>query len=152
RYTNVFVVFFLSGALHVIADVVGRVPVRESGSMVFYLSFTLGYMIEDGVQAVWKRLQGPGKAPSSSSSSSSSSSDGGGGDEPEVWKKILGYIWVVAFLTVTSVGYFEPVRERLERQMALVPWSVAEVVGLDVLGGVVVVGGVVLMMVFKIEV
>lgn len=97
--------------------------VRESGSMVFFLSFVLGYMVEDGVQAVWRKLQGSQDAGSSS------------GKEPEVWKKALGYVWVSTFLTVMSAVYFEPVRKRPERQVGMIPWSVAEVIGVEVMGG-----------------
>ncbi|RDK41432.1 hypothetical protein M752DRAFT_327558 [Aspergillus phoenicis ATCC 13157] len=104
RYTNVFCVFFLSGVLHLTMDVIVLdCTVRESGSMVFFLSFVLGYMVEDGVQAVWRKLQGSQDAGSS-------------GKEPEVWKKALGYVWVSTFLTVMSAVYFEPVRKRPERQ------------------------------------
>ena len=139
-----FCVFLLSGILHLTADVVGNIPMGESGAMVFFLSFVLGYMIEDGVQVVWrKRFQG-----SSTSEAGSTNSQ----KEPDMWKKILGYIWVLAFLTVTSAVYFEPVRKMPERQLALVPWSFVGVIGLDMMGALVVVGGVLLMVGFKVEV
>ncbi|PWY74916.1 hypothetical protein BO83DRAFT_388228 [Aspergillus eucalypticola CBS 122712] len=130
RYTNVFCVFPLSGILHLASDVVRNKPMRESGAMVFFLSFVLGYMVEDGVQAVWrKRFQD-----SSTSEASSTNSQ----KEPEIWKKVLGYIWVLAFLAVTSAVYFEPVRKSPERQLALVPWSFVEVIGLEMTGVLVV--------------
>lgn len=144
RYTHVFCVFLLSGILHLTADVVGNIPMGESGAMVFFLSFVLGYMIEDGVQAVWRtRFQGSATSEAGSTNSQK---------EPEMWKKVLGYIWVLAFLTITSAVYFEPVRKRPERQLALVPWSFVGVIGLEMMGALVVVGGVLLMVVFKVEV
>ncbi|KAJ6016383.1 hypothetical protein N7540_010974, partial [Penicillium herquei] len=136
RYTNVFFVFFLSGILHSVTDVVLNIPVGESGAMVFFLSFTIGYMIEDSIQAAWKTLQ----------------SSGGTSKEPELWKKTIGYFWVVTFLTVTSAVYFKPVQNRPERQVSMVPWSVANVIGSDLLSGIVLVGGVLLKCVFKVEV
>ncbi|KAL4812493.1 membrane bound O-acyl transferase family-domain-containing protein [Aspergillus spinulosporus] len=136
RYTNVFLVFFLSGVLHVTIDVVMNVPIRDSGAMTFFLSFTVGYMIEDGVQAVWNQFEGSQKAR----------------EEPQLWKKAIGYIWVVAFLAITSAGYFKPTQTRPESQMAFVPWSVAEIIGLEVVVGMIALGGVVLKLVFECEI
>jgi hypothetical protein len=136
RYTNVLLVFFLSGVLHMTIDVVLNVPIRESGAMTFFLSFTVGYMIEDGVQAVWKQYHGSQKAR----------------EEPELWKKAIGFIWVVAFLAKTSAGYFRPSQTRPESQMAFVPWSVAEIIGLDIVAGMIAFGGIVLKLVFECEI
>ncbi|CBF82180.1 hypothetical protein AN5283.2 [Aspergillus nidulans FGSC A4] len=136
RYTNVFLVFFLSGILHITNDVVMNVPIRDSGAMTFFLSFTIGYMIEDGVQAVWKQLYGSQKAP----------------QEPELWKKAIGFIWVVAFLAIASAGYFRPSQTRPESQLAFVPWSVTEIIGLDVVVGMIAFGAVVLRVVFECEI
>lgn len=93
-------------------------------------------MIEDGVQAAWKRLRGAQKA----------------SEEPKLWQKAIGFIWVVAFLTVVSAGFLQPMQARPDVQMAMAPWSVVERVGLDVVGGIVVVGGVILKFVFKGEI
>ncbi|KAL4733019.1 membrane bound O-acyl transferase family-domain-containing protein [Aspergillus similis] len=136
RYTNVFLVFFLSGGLHIIADVVLNIPIRESGAMTFFLSFTIGYMIEDGVQAVWKQLHGSQEAR----------------EEPELWKKAIGFVWTAAFLAIASAGYFRPSLERPESQMAMVPWSVAEYIGLDVAVGMLAFSGVFLKLVFECEI
>ncbi|KAL4896949.1 membrane bound O-acyl transferase family-domain-containing protein [Aspergillus ambiguus] len=136
RYTNVLLVFFLSGVLHITTDVVSNIPIRESGAMTFFLSFTVGYMIEDGVQAAWKQVHGSQKAR----------------EEPELWKKAIGFVWVVAFLAVTSTGYFRPALKRPESQVAMVPWSVAEIIGLDVVVGMVAFGGIFLKLVFKCEI
>ncbi|KAJ5763071.1 hypothetical protein N7533_001752 [Penicillium manginii] len=59
RYTNTFIVFFLSGVMHFILDIVADIPWELSGAMHFFLSFVLGIMIEDGVQALWKRVSPP---------------------------------------------------------------------------------------------
>ncbi|KAJ6061859.1 uncharacterized protein N7446_005979 [Penicillium canescens] len=56
RYTNVFIVCFFSGLLHLLVDILGCVPAQGSGSMFFFLSFVLGFMIEDGVKAMWKSM------------------------------------------------------------------------------------------------
>lgn len=109
---------------------------RESGAMTFFVSFTLGYMIEDGVQAAWKKLRGDQKA----------------SEEPKLWQKAIGFIWVVAFLTVVSAGFLEPMQARPDVQLAMAPWSVVERIGLDKVGGIVVVGGIILKFAFKGEI
>ena len=136
RYTNVFVVFFLFGLLHITTDVILNIPIRESGAMTFFLSFTVGFMIEDGVQAAWKQLRGPQKPR----------------EEPELWKKVIGFVWVVAFLAVTSGVYFRPGQKRPDSQVAMVPWSVAKIIGLDVVVGMIALGGIVIKLVFKCEI
>lgn len=113
------------------------IPITESGAMPFFLSFTLGYMLEDGIQAIWRRIYG---------------SQEGKGKEVKWWEKTIGYIWVMAFLTVTSPVYFNPSLRRPESQLVMLPWSVAERVGLGLVQGGVLCGGVLLKIVFGVEI
>ncbi|PWY93565.1 hypothetical protein BO94DRAFT_563945 [Aspergillus sclerotioniger CBS 115572] len=137
RYTNVFLVFCLSGIMHVVIDVVSNIPVRESGAMRFFLSFPFGYMIEDGVQAGWRKLQGSKKK---------------AGTEAEWWERAIGFVWVVGFLTVTFVPYSEPMQKGPERLFVLVSWSIVKVIGVKLVGGLIVGVGVLIMVVFGGEV
>ncbi|KGO39348.1 hypothetical protein PEX1_070080 [Penicillium expansum] len=136
RYTNVFVVFFLSGLIHVVLDSLRNVSPWNPWTMSFFLSFVVAYMIEDGVQAFWKRTQGSQNNISL----------------PAWWHKALGYCWVVAWLGVTSPWYFRSAMLKPEEQMVLVPFSVTGLINLSLLKNIVIGGGLVLKFVFEGEI
>lgn len=77
RYSKIFIIFGLSGAMHVIADRGGGLTVSRSGAMQFLLMQAIRIMIEDGVQVIWKRMAGDAR-----------------GHSPGVarWEKTVGYI------------------------------------------------------------
>jgi hypothetical protein len=137
RYTNIFVVFFFSGGLHVVLDVVQGIPAQESGAMLFFATAPLGLMIEDSIKFGWRYI----------SESETSISKGA----KPLWQRVLGFLWSMAWLGVTSTGFFYPQVVRPQNQ-ALVPFSVASHVGLPVQAGIVLVGGAVLAKVFEVEV
>ncbi|CAI7587750.1 unnamed protein product [Penicillium viridicatum] len=136
RYTNVFIVFFFSGLTHVILDSLRNVSPWDYWTMSFFLSFVVGYMIEDGVQGLWKRTLG-------------SQNDNG---FPVWWQKALGFCWVITWLGVTSPWYFRSAMLKPEEQMVLVPFSVAGFISLSVLNSIVIGGGLVLKFVFEGEI
>ncbi|KAJ9485366.1 hypothetical protein VN97_g7982 [Penicillium thymicola] len=136
RYTNVFVVFFFSGLTHVILDSLRNISPWDFWTMSFFLSFVLGYMIEDGVQGLWKRTLGP-------------QNDNG---LPVWWQKALGFCWVSIWLGVTSPWYFRLAIIKSEQQMVLVPFSIAGFISLSVLNSIVIGGGLVLKFVFEGEI
>ncbi|OQE44634.1 hypothetical protein PENCOP_c002G06649 [Penicillium coprophilum] len=135
RYVNVFIVFFLSGLVHVVIDSVRNVSPKELGTMSFFLSFVVGYMIEDGVLALWKRTRG--------------SQNSG---LPAWWQRALGFWWVITWLGVTSPWFFRLAMQKPEEQMVLVPFSVAGFMSLPVLKSIVIGGGLVLKIVFEGEI
>ncbi|OQD82255.1 hypothetical protein PENANT_c022G01824 [Penicillium antarcticum] len=134
RYTNVFVVFFLSGGLHVVLDFVQGIPMRESGAVLFFAMAPLGLLIEDGIKALWKSQTLSGKS-----------------TPRPMWQKTLDLLWAMAWLGVTSTWYFYPQMLRPQNQ-ALVPFTLAHQVPLPVLAGVVLFGGVMIAFVFEAEV
>jgi hypothetical protein len=135
RYVNVFIVFFLSGLIHVVIDSLRDVSLKELGTMAFFLSFVVGYMIEDGVIALWKRTRG-------------SRND----SLPAWWQRVLGFCWVITWLGVTSPWFFRSAMTKPEEQMGLVPFSVAGLIDLPVLQSIVIGGGIVLKFVFEGEI
>ena len=135
RYVNVFIVFFLSGLIHVVIDSLRNVSLEELGTMAFFLSFVVGYMIEDGVIALWKRTRG-------------SQND----SLPALWQRALGFCWVITWLGVTSPWYFRSAMLKPEEQMVLVPFSIAGLIRLSVLKSIVIGGGLVLKFVFEGEI
>jgi hypothetical protein len=137
RYTNVFVVFLFSGGLHVVLDIVQGIPANESGAMLFFATAPLGLMIEDGIKAGWRYT-------------SKSDNSGQNGSTP-LWQRVLGFLWSMAWLGVTSTGFFYPQVVRPQNQ-ALVPFSLVNHIGLSAQAGVVLVGGAMLAKVFEVEV
>ncbi|CAG8943679.1 unnamed protein product [Penicillium salamii] len=137
RYTNVFIVFFFSGGLHVVLDIVQGIPAQESGAMLFFATAPLGLMVEDGIKLLWKMV-------------SKSKNVSRTGPKP-LWQRVLGFLWSMAWLGVTSTGFFYPQVIRPQNQ-ALVPFSVASHIGLPAQAGMVLVGGALLAKVFEVEV
>ncbi|KAJ5604204.1 hypothetical protein N7537_007160 [Penicillium hordei] len=136
RYTNVFIVFFFSGLTHAILDRLRNVSPWDFWTMSFFLSFVVGYMIEDGVQGLWKRTLG--------------SQNGIG--LPVWWQKAVGFCWVITWLGVTSPWYFRSAMLKPEEQMVLIPFSIAGLIRLSVLKSIVIGGGLVLKFVFEGEI
>lgn len=129
RYTNTFIVFFASGTMHYAIDLASGIPWELSGAMYYFLSFVLGIMIEDGVQALWKRFSPPEK-----------SADGE--IVTPLWKKIVGMLWVGAWIGVFTAPYTERMAQL--PPTAFVPFSVVEKVGIEVAGGAAGVGALLL--------
>lgn len=82
RYTNIFLVFLLSALLHTTIDSIQGIPLEYSSSIPFFLSMVLAIMVEDSVQALWKRLQ---STPEPNGSSS-------GDKTPPFWKRAVGML------------------------------------------------------------
>ncbi|KAJ5783147.1 hypothetical protein N7457_004921 [Penicillium paradoxum] len=138
RYTNVFIVFFFSGLMHAIFDILRNVSIQESGAISFFLSFVVGYMIEDGIQALWKRTQG------------SQNTNG----TPPWWQKAIGLIWVGAWLGVTSTWLFGTMTQKPKHKIVLVPFTLlgSGLIDFRTLGSIVLVSGVVLKLIFEGEI
>jgi hypothetical protein len=127
RYTNIYFVFLGSGIFHHVHATFIRPPTEESNSILFFSSFALGIMIEDGVQEAWRRLSGqPAKTKVSS---------------PPLWQKIVGFIWVAAWLMITSPWYLYPDARLPVDSKWIVPISVVEKVGMNTAVAILAVGG-----------
>ncbi|KAF5130922.1 Acetyltransferase pyr8 [Metarhizium anisopliae] len=135
RYLNTFFVFLLSGLLHVMVDSVQGVLPSESGAMTFFPLFTLGFMIEDGIQEAWKRLH-------------ASRQNHQPNLHVNLWQRMLGFVWVITWMSVTSPPYLLASRQSSEDNRQLVPFSVVQVTG--VYAGVIwiLVGGVMVKVIF----
>lgn len=144
RYTTVLLIFFFSGALHVILDVVQGIPGNESGAMLLFMTAPLGLMAEDGIKTVWKWLVGFGSKPEQPAQASKNVAT-------PVWQKVLGFLWAMVWLGITSTWYFYPQMLRPENQN-LVPFSIASVIGLPAVGGIVVIWGLFVAFVFEVEI
>jgi hypothetical protein len=114
RYTHLTLAFLLSGLAHMFGAVAayggpsGALSFRDSGDVAFFLAQALGIMIEDGVQALGKRLGllrvRNGKSP--------------------WWAKALGRVWLVAFLGWSSPARMYPIVRLDTGENVLLPFSV----------------------------
>jgi hypothetical protein len=134
RYTNIFFVFTLSGILHVLFDIaVGKVDSKIS-TMLFFQSFAFGVMIEDGVQALWRRLKGQ-KFHSQC--------------DVSLWKRILGFLWVAMFIIIVAPWFAYPTARVPAELMAFGPVTVTERLGIQITAIVISIGAIPLWLVFK---
>jgi hypothetical protein len=89
RYAKIIVVFIISAALHLAIDSRGGIMHPQSGALRCFLIQPLGIMLEDGAQAIYRRVRG-------------------GAAKSNRWTKTAGYIWVLAFLTLVAPLYNFP--------------------------------------------
>ncbi|KAF4157616.1 hypothetical protein CNMCM6069_005390 [Aspergillus lentulus] len=118
RYMHVLLVFTHSGLFHLINDVRYGVPWRKSGSLLFFCSFTLGFMIEDGVQELWRRVTQKRGKNQAMQCSEKRPSTGAALTPTPVWKKVLGFAWVGAWLSISTPIFIQPFFEGVCRQGA----------------------------------
>lgn len=140
RYTNNFLVALLSALLHTLVDTVQGTPLDYSGSLAFFLSMILGMMIEDGVRALWNRVQPPSDTKQSSGEASL-----------PAWRRAVGLVWVMGWLGVTSTFYFHPISQLPAGETTLVPLSLVEIIGFETVGVVVAISGPVIGFAFAVE-
>lgn len=93
RYSNIFFVFFLSGVVHYVADFSGTESLDPYGASLFFVTQVFGIILEDAVQAAYRPVCGHSTSP----------------DQSPLWTRIVGYIWVAAFLLFwTTPAWFYP--------------------------------------------
>lgn len=93
RHLKLSLTFFLSGLLHLLADLSGGLTVSQSGSLNFFSIQVLGIIIEDFVQFLYRKL----------------TSNGSKKGETKTWEKAVGWAWVVFFfLFWTSPAFYWP--------------------------------------------
>jgi Membrane bound O-acyl transferase family len=130
RYTHTTLVFILSGLVHVLCFIAWGLSAREPGPMIFFTVFALGIMVEDGVQAIWRRFSDASKV---------------NGRVP-LWQKIVGFIWVMCWICVALPWLIYPML-RLKPQVF--PFSVVEKIGVPTAGAGVALGALVLIFMFS---
>jgi hypothetical protein len=136
RYSNITFVFTLSGIMHVVTSI-ATTEDDLVGTMVFFQSFAVLIMVEDGVQELWRRWS---KEPFVK--------DG----EVAMWKKIVGYAWVLAVIILVA-PWFQYSTARLPKDKAwIVPYSIVKGIGVRWAGAASVLGGLLAMAVLKPEI
>jgi hypothetical protein len=117
RYIHTFCVFTLSGLLHLANDIFLGVPWQQSGSLLFFCSFTLGFVIEDSIEALWVRFE-RGFEPKDLGDVSMQMNHKGQAAKAtarstRVWQKVLGAFWVWSWMSVTTPVYVEPMLQSI---------------------------------------
>lgn len=146
RYTNIFIVFLLSGILHVLTDHVQNIPYEYSGAIIGFPITAFGIMFEDGVQELWKRF-----SPATAKAGSKEGEEDSDSVTP-LWQRIVGYVWTFVWLGVVSTWYLYPIFELPGELTLLVPVSLTERVGVQSLGGVVLGAGLLVGYLFGAEI
>ena len=110
RYTTLLLHFLISGLLHFVIDIASGIPWHESGAVRFFLMQGLGIIFERTVRLSYRTV-----FPSSDLS-----------HQPALWSRVMGYIWVVIFLSWTIPGWMYPMicRTRSNMQDSILPFSV----------------------------
>lgn len=126
RYLHMFLVFLISGLQHLLDSVLMGAPYRSLGVLGFYCSFPLGILIEDCVQAVWARLFPNSLGPRR---------------RTLLWKRGVGFVWVVVWFSLTAPGYMYPILRLGGDEITLFPIDLVCGLGMFSLCGVMVVGG-----------
>jgi hypothetical protein len=103
--------------MHVTSDrLMGVVP-RDSGSMIYFPTMTIFYMIEDGAQELWRRISGNTTSDTEAST--------------PLWKRIVGYVWVISWLCVCAPWYNYPSLRVPAEKASPIPFSLVERVGMQ---------------------
>ena len=71
-----------------VTDLGASIPVSDSGALRFFTTQALGIMLEDGVQESFGRIRG--------------------GRKPGLWSRVVGYFWVLAFLSWSTAAWQYP--------------------------------------------
>jgi len=110
RYSKILATFFISGLLHLSADVAMGIALGESGSIRFFCTQALGIFLEDGVQALYHHI-----VPKEHRSSRQGS-----------LAKMVGYAWLAMFLVWSTPIWAYPAirRNRGEAKDILLPFSI----------------------------
>ncbi|KAI0200184.1 membrane bound O-acyl transferase family-domain-containing protein [Astrocystis sublimbata] len=109
RYLRVFLVFILSGILHVGIDFASGIEWRESGALKFFTIQPIGILIEDVFASIYMSYV---KAPDARAS---------------VMQRCVGFLWVGLWMAWTVPAYMYPVLNSTE-DTGVVPISVINLI------------------------
>ena len=125
RYLAVFLTFAMSGLLHLCGDVAAGIHWRESGVLQFYCTQALGVVIEDRAQALYhyfergRRKRQPAQRPMKRLDPAQKVSriakevpSNGVNQRPALWKRLIGYLWVIVWMVWSMPVWTYPVSQR----------------------------------------
>lgn len=101
RYANLWLVYGVSGVIHLLFDDVRGIPFGENTAYRLFLMQALGITLEDFAEWVFRSIR-LGRQPTERDQKS----DGKGGVErAETWQKAVGYLWVTSWLIFTTPAW-----------------------------------------------
>lgn len=89
KYAELFLTFLVSGLYHQAIETAQGLKWSESGSTRFFATMAVGIVLEDAVQWVFRTRNGIGR-------------------EDSVWRKAVGYVWVLAIFAYATPFYAYP--------------------------------------------
>jgi hypothetical protein len=98
--------------MHLIMDLKCGLAASDSGALSCFLIQPFGIMFEDGCQELFRRAK---RAFGNTEADSK--------DTP-LWRKLVGFIWVVVFLAVVTPHYNYPLNRILDVSKNGVPFSI----------------------------
>ena len=98
RYARILMTFFISGVLHLSADITVGIALGESGAIRFFCTQALGIFLEDGVQALHRQLILKRTVKTSLRSRSVA--------------RMIGYVWLGTFLAWSTPVWAYPAMRR----------------------------------------
>ncbi|KAH6886987.1 membrane bound O-acyl transferase family-domain-containing protein [Thelonectria olida] len=130
RYVNVSIVFFVSGVVHLALDSFSPQPPPMGPALGFFSSFCIPILLEEVVQEACRRITGVDT-----------------NDRKQavpLWHKLVGYLWVAFWLSLTSPWYLYPATRTPPEAKWLVPGSVVNSIGLIPANVLLIAGGLIL--------
>lgn len=96
--------------MHLLIDIASGIPLNASGAMTFFVTQAFGIVIEDLVTTTYRFLFFSSFRP------------------PSLEERILGRVWVVAFLTWCTPMYLYPMlwRSNMGLEDSTIPFSVVK--------------------------
>ncbi|EFR05482.1 Tri7 [Nannizzia gypsea CBS 118893] len=113
RYVRMQAIFLMSGLMHMPIDMMQNIPLRESGIVMFFTAQALGILIEDTVCSTYRWI--------TTGSFSRQAHRGSRTKEPALWKKLIGFAWVLCWaMCCVPPWIFPTIRQSA---MSAVPYS-----------------------------
>ncbi|BCS28416.1 wax synthase family protein [Aspergillus puulaauensis] len=106
RYLNIILVFFCSALMHACIDAKGGIGFNLTGAWACFLLQPVGIIVEDIAEALYARLFGELRRPT------------------PFWVRMVGYMWVWAFLALVAPLYNFPLMRHQVPARNGVPFSV----------------------------
>ena len=105
-----FLIFLISGILHATIDLSAGIPWHDSGAVNFFCTQALGIWIEEIAAAIFCSVSGIS----------------GSGGRNSYWNRLLGYIWVVLFVSWSWPAYMYPMLYRIRQgsEDSFLPFSI----------------------------
>lgn len=98
RFCNVIITFALSGVMHSCAGIAAGMLPKQLNMVQFLITQALGVVVGDLIWLVFSKIKGEKNREKT--------------EPPSLMRKIIGYIWVAAFMTGSGSVWLHPQASR----------------------------------------